>query len=158
MNKLVYKFLIVIGIILIYFSGIRVFRGIVHDIHMGIFLPEEYGIVSDDLIFYSQSSVSFTFESVGEEIPITWQYKIPFGIFFLFSLIALSSFSSSKQHYFALILIHLFCGFLSFVFMILGTNYLKELLFVPDFVSRYLIPICSLGYVVLIYKRNQLED
>ncbi len=158
MPNLLKKGLIILGFVLIYFIGIRQARSFIHDLHLGTILPDEYGVINEDVGFMAESSVSFTAFLLGGKTPHGWQYKIPFGSFFLFSMIGLIIIDSKRKHYYILTSIHLIGGVISFSFFVLGINTFTQFLVIPDIISRYLLPVCSLGVVALSYleKKNKL--
>ncbi len=158
MPNLFKKGLIILGFTLIYFLGIRQVRSFIHELHLGTILPEEYGVINEDIGFMAESSVSFTAFLLSEVKPHGWQYKIPFGSFFLFSAIGLIIIDSERKHYYILSLIHFIGGIVSFSFFVLGINVFTPVLIIPDIIARYLMPVCSLGVVALSYleKKNKL--
>ena len=150
----------IIALILFYFLGIRELRGVVHDLHLGTILPEDYGKVQEEINFTAQSSVSFSFYEEAEVIHKKWDYKIPFGMFFLFGCIGLITLGSRSNSYMYLIGIHFIGGILSFVGLLLALTLSIKFLIIPDILSNYLVPLCSLGLVALSYiqKREALKE
>ncbi len=155
------KLLLFIVIVAIYFLGVRKVRSAIHDVHLGSILPNTYGLVEEDsnIAFFAQSSVGFTFYEQSEESSYNWQYKIPFGSFFLFSVLGLVLVGAGKNEYLILAGIHVISGLISFFFLAIGINFYHNFLLVPDLLSRYLVPLCSLGLVGLAYlkKTGKLE-
>lgn len=151
------KLLLFIVIVLIYFLGIRNLRAVVHDLHFGSVLPDTYGLVgeSTNLTFYSQSTVSYTFVYQPDETEYIWIYKIPFDSFFLFAMLGLVFLNAKKDDYLILTGIHFTSGLISLLFLVLGIHFQHYLLLVPDLLSRYLVPLCSLGMVGLAYLKNK---
>lgn len=149
------KLLLIIGFVLLYFLGVREVRGIIHDAHYGIILPSQQGLITNEVGFESQSSVSFTFYELNTESGHGWQYKIPYGSFFLFAIIGLISIGASMKDYWILILIHLFAGIISFSFVLMGIHFWVKLLMISDLLTRYLLPISSMGFVALIYLQQR---
>lgn len=141
--------------ILIYFYGVREIRGLVHNLHLGTILPEEYGEFQEGLKFYAPSSVSFAFFEDVEVVHKQWSYKIPFGMFFLFGCLGLIALGSVYQSYVYLIGIHLAGGMISFIGLILALNLSIKFLILPDLISSYLVPLCSLGLVALSYIQRK---
>ena len=145
---------------LIYFLGIRELRGVVHDLHLGTILPAEYGELQEGFWFYAPSSVSFAFYEESEVIHKQWTYKIPFGMFFLFGCLGLIALGSRNNSYMYLVGIHFIGGMLSFIGLLLALTLSFKFLIIPDLLSRYLVPLCSLGLVALSYiqKREALKE
>lgn len=154
------KVFIVVLVALVYFVGVRGIRSAIHNYHMGSILPDEYGEINEDLIFYSQSSVSFTFEYNSNKEFTKKMYKIPFGMFFLFALVGLIFIGVVKQSYYYLAGIHFGGGFISFLALWYSIPNHPYFLVIPDMISRYLIPLLSLGLVALSYlqKKNSTDE
>lgn len=102
-----------------------------------------------------QAPVSITFILDGSHMRL---YKISFGMFFLFACIGLVLVDSKKKDYLILFLIHMIGGLLSTIFMWVGINSSTSLLVIPDALSRYFIPLCSLGLVALVYIQNKNKN
>lgn len=64
---------------------------------MGTILPAEYGEINENISFYAQSSVSFTLVDLKAENHKGWQFKIPFGSFYLFAVIGLLFYKVIKK-------------------------------------------------------------
>lgn len=160
MFKLVKKIALAITFVLVYFFGIREARGIIHDFHLGTVLPEEYGVFSQDFLFTSPTSVSFSFYRETDIVHKIWIYKIPFGLFFLIAVISLILLQSDKKFFSYLVFVQIFLGFLSFIGLFLAKYVSITLLSIPDLLSRYLIPLCSLGLVALAYmeQKNKISE
>ncbi|RNC86041.1 MAG: hypothetical protein ED557_04525 [Balneola sp.] len=149
------KLLLLTIVVIVYFFGIRNLRSLVHDFHLGSVLPTSSGLIDGDtsLSFYSQSSVSYTFY-YNSDSSYTWVYKIPYGAFFLFSLLGLILIDAKRVDYLILIGIHFTSGLISFLFLLVGINFYHYLLIVPDLLSRYLVPLFSLGLVGFAYLKK----
>lgn len=160
MYSLLRKALYIAVFVSIYFLGIREIRALIHDAHLGTVLPEQYGQISSELSFYPQSSVSFTFFKTGTEFKPEWQYKIPFGLFFLLAILGLISIGADNRMFVYLVSIHFAAGLLSFLMMVIAVNGLRSFIIIPDLISRYLIPLCSLGLVALTYleQKNKISE
>ncbi len=150
------KFLLIIIVVAIYFIGVRKLRAAIHDLHLGSILPTSYGVIDEDseVTFFAQSSVSYTFYYQSDEANYIWMYKIPFGSFFLFAVLGLILVNAKKNDYLILVGIHLISGLIALLFLILGLNLQKYFLIIPDLLSRYLVPLCSLGMVGYTYLKN----
>lgn len=146
------------AVIVIYFLGIREVRQEVHDFYMGTILPEEYGEINNQYSFYSQSSVSFTICSECSEYGKGWLFKVPFGSFWLFGAFALVLISAKRESYLILSAIHLSAGILTFLFVLIGKNGFDVLMIGTDFISRYLLPLFSLGYVALVIGQSKTKS
>ncbi len=155
MLNLLKKGLLVISFVLIYFLGVREVRKVVHNIHLGTVLPTQLGQINNQIDFESQSSVSFTFHKLGTEKSHGWQYKMPFGSFFLFGTIGLILLGASRKDFGILSAIHIVGGVVSFIFVLIGVHGWVNFLIIPDILSRYLIPVSSLGFVALTYVQKK---
>tara|TARA_R110000868_G_scaffold383578_10_gene650735 strand:- start:7977 stop:8465 length:489 start_codon:yes stop_codon:yes gene_type:complete len=158
MSSLLKKGLFIIGFVLIYFVGIREVRKVIHEGHFGTVFPEQLGSINDELRLEAQSSVSFTLLEVKENNGHGWQYKMPFGSFFLFAILGLILLGANRKDYTILSLIHIIGGIISFLFVLLGINIGVKFLIIPDLLSRYLIPVSSLGFVALTYLQKNSRD
>ncbi|HCD53570.1 MAG TPA: hypothetical protein DEQ34_14065 [Balneolaceae bacterium] len=148
------KSLLLIVLIGVYFLGLREIRKIGHNALMGSLLPDNYGEITDGLFFFSQSSVSFTLAE-SMEADHGWQYKMPFGSFFLFSILGLVFVGGKSSDYGVLALIHVTGFVLSTLFVWIGLRAGNGFFVVPDMLSRYLVPLASLGLVALVYLRQK---
>lgn len=155
MLLLLKKVLLIAVFILIYFLGIREIRVMIHDFHLGTILPAEYGQLEGDLYFISKSPVSFTFYEEAKVIHKKWKYKIPFGLFFLLGFIGLILIDVDKILYLYLIGIHAMGVVISFLFLNFATRWCSHFLIVPDLLTRYLIPLFSLGLAALTYIQQK---
>lgn len=135
--------------IVLYFGPFRGVRAWVHDGLMGTLLPAEHGPITNTIQFDSNASVSFNFFYSHSKDPDGWQFKIPFGAFFLFSIIGLVAISAGKNSYLLLVLLHFLGGVMSLCCVWLGIHVQPYFLVVPDFLGRYLLPLGSLGLVAI---------
>lgn len=103
----------------------------------------------------AQVSITFTLEKINTRV-----YKISFDMFFLFSCIGLVLVEGNRRDYLVLVSIHFIGGILSTAFMWISINSNPGLLIIPDALSGYFIPLCSLGLVALVYiqKKNELRN
>lgn len=151
------RVLLICIVILFYFSVFRSVRSWGHDQLMGTLLPDEYGVIVDNLAFYSQSSVSFTiYDTIKNNHG--WQYKMPFGSFFLFSIIGLIAIKSGKEAFFQLIGLHVIGFLIATITLFIGLKSAAQAFIVTDFISRYLIPVGSLGLVAISLMKKKNED
>lgn len=125
---------------------------------MGTILPVEYGLINENISFYAQSSVSFTFCDSCKEYGKGWQFKIPFGSFFLFGVIGLLIMGVDKIPFLYLSGFHFLSGLLSTILVMLAINYSMSLFIIVDFISRYLLPLGSFGYVAFLYGKLKMND
>lgn len=99
-------------------------------------------------------------EYKNDEFQKIWHYKFPFGFFFLLGMIGLIIIGSNKNFYLILIVIHLFTAIIAslvFSFFIFQSVWW---LTVCDMLSRYFIPLSSIGIIPLslLDKRNLLHE
>ncbi|MBO6523651.1 MAG: hypothetical protein JJ971_07505 [Balneolaceae bacterium] len=146
---------LIITLVFIYFFGIREIRGVILDTHLGTILPQDYGEIQNGLFFTELSSVSFSFYNKTRVIHKFWVYKIPFGLFFLLACIGLIILYANSKFYYYLIGIQIIGGAISFLFLLLTISISDHFIVVPDLISRYLTPLCSLGLVALTYIQQK---
>lgn len=125
---------------------------------MGTILPAEYGEINENISFYAQSSVSFTLVDLKAENHKGWQFKIPFGSFYLFAVIGLLFLQSDKKTYALLSGFHLLMGVTTVILVVIGIKFSTALLIVVDFISRYLLPLGSFGYVAFLYGKLKMNN
>lgn len=99
-------------------------------------------------------------ESKTDTIEKIWHYKFPFGFFFLLGMIGLILIGSDKNFYLILITIHVLAAVIAtlvFSFLIYQSIWW---LAVCDMISRYFIPLSSIGIIPLslLDKRNLLHE
>lgn len=99
-------------------------------------------------------------EYQSDDFEKIWHYKFPFGFFFLLGMIGLILIGSNKNFYLVLIVIHLFTAIIAslvFSFFIFQSAWW---LTVCDMLSRYFIPLSSIGIIPLslLDKRNLLHE
>jgi|AntRauTorcE11897_2_1112592.scaffolds.fasta_scaffold00349_4 hypothetical protein len=87
-------------------------------------------------------------------------YKFPFGFFFLLGIIGLILIGSEKNFYILLIGIHAFTAIIASLTFSLLAGQSVWLLIVCDMLSRYFIPLSSIGIIPLslLAKRNLLHE
>ena len=155
MPGLLKKSLVCMVMVIAYFLGVREIRYVVRDIHVGTVLPAEFGEISENLFFYQQSNAALKFANRSSRGIHARVYKIPFGVFFLLGMFGLVFIDAPGKSYAFLISIHFLSGILSFFFMLIGVYLLVPCLIIPDLISRYLTPLCSLGLVVLTFVQQR---
>lgn len=160
MPKLFKKLFLCVIVVAVYFGGVRKLRNVIHDAHIGTILPKENGEINSNLSFYTEGAVSFSFTLSSDSNFTSKKYKIPFGLFFLLPLIGLVILGTLRQDFFVLISIHLLGGIISFLALIYAIPEHPYVLIIPDMLSRYLIPLLSLGLVALSYlqKKNSTDE
>lgn len=84
-----------------------------------------------------------------------WIHKLPFGFFFLLSISALIFVSRSWKPIYAIIILHFVILIISWLFLYLAAFYKPQFLAVCDLLTRYLLPIVSLGIIPLVYLQNK---
>ncbi|MFD2532777.1 hypothetical protein [Gracilimonas halophila] len=95
-----------------------------------------------------------------EDFQKIWHYKFPFGFFFLLGMIGLILIGSNKNFYLILTAIHLIVAIIAgFIFYYLIDQSVWWLA-VCDMLSRYFIPLASIGIIPLSFleKRNLLHE
>ena len=143
--------LVFIGLaIMIYFFALKPLRIIAFD---NIYLPVIEQRYSEN---YQKSS------SVGVDILFSDEnlvhLKIPFGRFFLLSLIVLIGLKSDKKFFGLLLLLHAAGAFVLFLSLLVPYRIEKLSLIVIDLTSMYLIPVFSFFIIPLSIINCQLED
>lgn len=84
-----------------------------------------------------------------------WHYKITFGSFFFLAMIALISLNSETKLFVILAGMHVTVIIISSLIFHIGTQWSFALLAVPDLLSRYIIPLVSLGLIPIAYIQNR---
>lgn len=84
-----------------------------------------------------------------------WSHKLPFGFFFLISISALIFVSRSWKPIYAIVGLHFMILLISWIFLYLGAFYKPQFLAVCDLLTRYLLPIVSLGIIPVVYLQNK---
>lgn len=159
MYNLAKKALIIIVFSLIYFLGIREARAFLHGLHLGTILPDEYGVFDEGISFDNKSSVSFSFYTNfdSDEVSRVWSYKIPFGLFFLLAVLGLILLDSETKYYYYISVIQLIALIFSIIGLLLAKSLSAKFLVIPDIISLYLLPLCSLGLVALVFIAKKEE-
>lgn len=152
MSNLFKKLGLIIIITGIYFIGIREIRSSLNEIHYDIITAQND--VSKDYSVKKKTTI-LKFDIGSTKTVENWVFKLPFGMFFLFGCIGLVLVDSKRKDFLILVSIHLIGGIISTAFMWIGINSSSSLLIIPDALSRYFIPLCSLGLVALVYIQNK---
>lgn len=149
MNNLFKKLVLIFAIVGVYFLAVREARKSLVSIQIEKVL-EFQGRSSITKIEQAPVSITFALDTFSTRL-----YKISFGMFFLFGCIGLVLVESKRTDFLILVSIHLIGGIISTAFMWIGINSSSNLLIIPDALSRYFIPLCSLGLVALVYIQNK---
>ena len=156
MQKLFKKVLLIVFFIFVYFLGIRSVRESIVAIQRDSIIE----LVSEKQeLTVELQSVSFKFDFHRDGFDKELTSKLSFGMFFLFAVIGFIVIDTPSRMYYILLGIHLIGAVLvtSFTWISLKSNPL--LLTIPDFLSRYLIPLSSFGLVALSYlQKKKLVD
>jgi hypothetical protein len=99
-------------------------------------------------------------EYQSDDFQKVWHYKFPFGFFFLLGMVGLILIGSNKNFYLILTAIHLIVAIIAgFIFYYLIDQSVWWLA-VCDMLSRYFIPLASIGIIPLSFleKRNLLHE
>lgn len=154
MHKLFKKAILILAVILVYFLGIKeVRKKVISSQFSSISKVEDRNEFTN--IQLNGVSISFFEEDRKENLYRT--YKMPFGMFFLFSMILLVLIDGKRNDFLALVLIHFSIGILSYLFIRLSISMNSEWILIPDFLSRYLDPISSMGIVALSYIKQRRD-
>lgn len=153
MPKLLRKFLLILGFVLIYFFGVRNVRVTLIDFIQN---PVNNLIENNQNLDLIRNPTTIDFISnYSESTSNKYTFKFPFGMFFLFSIIGLIITDATTNKYLILIFIHFIGGLLSIIFLFFGVTNWGYFLIVPDIISRYLLPMFSLGLVALSLPRKK---
>lgn len=154
MPRLLRKILLILGFVLIYFFGVRNVRVALIDF---IQYPVNNLIENNQNLDLIRNPTTIDFiSSYSESINNKYTFKFPYGMFFLFSIIGLIIIGASTNKYSILICIHFTGGLLSIIFLFLGVSSWGYFLIIPDIISRYLLPLFSLGLVALSLPKKRI--
>lgn len=105
-----------------------------------------------------QRMIFLTYEKPG--YTKEWEYKFPFGYFFLIAITGLILIGADKKFYMILIGIHLGSVILTSIIFAVSMYFSTWLLIVCDLLSGYLVPLSSLGIVPLAFleKRQEADE
>ncbi|HBX67699.1 MAG: hypothetical protein CL670_05685 [Balneola sp.] len=151
---------VIFGFVLIYFLVLRPLRV---EINKFIYSPVvEVSIESSEQIFSGVESSSVS-NSVRWETNNTEKYlyiNVALGLQFFISIIGFVIIGADKSFYFYLFNVQLLGSLLALLCLYLGSVTVVQLLIVTDLLVRYLIPLCSLGLVLLalIHKKQALDE
>lgn len=139
---------------------------IMHDVRTAVFsfqtqeLTEKIEHVENTTISKLGTRLIY-FEYNSENFDKIWTYKLPFGFFFFLGIIGLILTGANKNYYFGLIGIHLLvsiAGALVFTYLVYKSVWM---LAVCDLLSRYIIPLSSIGIIplsLLEKRRNTIHE
>lgn len=108
---------------------------------------------------YSQSSVGFTIIYIDNDFRKEFAFKMPFGMFFLFSGVSLIFINAGLKDIGILFLLQLSFWLVAFICMIFGSKGSLFFLEIMDMIMSYLLPLCSLGFpaYLIIQKKSNAE-
>lgn len=160
MPKVLLKTLLFVLILVIYFMGIRPIRSYVVKKQLDGLMTEKE--LPEHVILESNTPYNATMIYIiykHRDFQKDWNYKFPFGMFFLFALLGLVAIAGDKRFYMYLIFVHIAGVILSNIFLYVGLKYSPWLIAITDLLTRYLIPLCSMGMVPLAYlEKRKLSD
>lgn len=85
-------------------------------------------------------------------------YKIPFGFFFLIGIIGLILADAKKEEFLFLIAVHGGVTILATLILWYGVYVFSWTLFVLDLISRYLVPMTSIGLIPIAFLEKYKLD
>lgn len=157
MRKVGIRALIVLAVIVGYFTVLRPLRAVVNE---SILKPAIHHVADNNThleLTDDASSVSnlLLIDSGGQ-----FYFKVPFGLNFLLAVIGLVLISAKPSFYGYLLLIQIIGVIFAFLSFYLGGVVSLKLVILSDLMVRYLIPLCSLGVVPVayIFKAQKLHE
>ncbi|MEX0720219.1 MAG: hypothetical protein WD059_06095 [Balneolaceae bacterium] len=78
-----------------------------------------------------------------------WHYKVPFGSFFFVSIVGLLAVGADRKYFYSIIIVHTTVLLITSAIFLLDVSTYYWLLIICDLLSRYLIPLCSIGMIPL---------
>jgi|8_EtaG_2_1085327.scaffolds.fasta_scaffold15216_4 hypothetical protein len=145
------RILLIILFVGFYFIGLRPIRSNVADL-----IKSKIEVSGVDQ--FQQSSVGITTVYSDGDFSKKFVFKVPFGMFFLFSSVCLIWLQARWKDFGILILIQLGFWIIAFLSFIPGSNGNLFFLEIMDFLTRYLSPLASLGLPIYIMYRRKIED
>ena len=106
---------------------------------------------------YSQSSVSITIIYKDQDFSKEFPFKMPFGMFFLFSGISLIMINVSTKELAILCIIQISFWLLAFLAMLIGSKGSLFFLEIMDMILRYLLPLFSLGFPAYLIMKKKMK-
>ncbi|MDZ7807891.1 MAG: hypothetical protein U5K71_12365 [Gracilimonas sp.] len=100
--------------------------------------------------------IDFDYPKKIDSAEKVWTYKIPFGFFFLLGIIGMILVGSDRRYYIVLLTAHFVVLLLASLVFYLSINVNTWLLVINDLLTRYFIPVISIGAVAfaLLEKRE----
>lgn len=95
------------------------------------------------------------FEYEKDDFHKFWHYKVPFGSFFLIGMVGLIVLNARRHYYFILIGIHVLVLLICSIIFMMDIAQYYQLLIITDLLSRYLIPLCSIGIIPLAFLERK---
>lgn len=144
------RFLLIILFVGFYFIGLRPIRSSVADLIKS-------KIVVSGVDQFQQSSVGITTVYSEDGFSKKFVFKVPFGMFFLFSSVCLIWLKARWKDFGILIIIQVGFWVIAFLSFIPGSNGNLFFLEIMDFLTRYLSPLVSLGLpIYIMYRRKNV--
>lgn len=106
----------------------------------------------------SSSSTGLNLDFSEDGFSKRFNFKSPFGMFFLFSGITLIVLGSNRKRLTTLIGIHISLWTVALLCLFIGGKGISFFLQIMDFFVRYLIPLCTLGYPLYLIIEKKMED
>lgn len=153
-NSLTFKALIIILVVVAYILLLRPVRNTLFDVQFNSILTEEIRAEENIEILILEER-AFIAAWPDSRPDVQWQYKIPFGIYFLVSLIALVILNGSRKLYLLLTGIHAAALIVAALLLWAAARWSPGFLTGTDLITRYLIPFCSLALIPLAYIQKQ---
>lgn len=115
--------------------------------------------VNSHLLISNLDTRLVLFEYTKDDFHKFWNYKVPFGSFFFIGMIGLILLGAGKKYFLYLIGIHAFVLLTGTLIFRIDMMQHFRLLIITDLLSRYLIPLCSLGMIplALIETKNSIQ-
>jgi len=106
----------------------------------------------------SSSSTGLYLDFTKEGFSKRFNFKSPFGMFFLFSGITLILLGTNWKQISVLMAIHLSLWCIALLCFFIGGKGTALYLQIMDFFVRYLIPLCTLGYPLYLIIEKKMEE
>jgi len=145
------KIILVIIFVVFYFFLLRPVRsGVIEIINSNIEL------VVGNVTSSSSTGIKINYEK--EDFSKKFSFKSPFGMFFLLSTVCLIFMGSDWKKLGLLSILHLCLWILAFGCFLIGSKGSVFFLQTMDFLIRYLIPLCTLGYPLYLIIESKMES
>lgn len=146
------KGVLITSVIAIYVLLIRPVR-----VKLIVLIEEFFEIGKSFYIEIYSTSINMFYDYSGEALDFS--FKMPFGLFFVITAIGLVIFEAKKKEVYIFLLVHFSIWSLAFMFFLGGIKESMISLIIMDFLVRYLLPICTLGFIpfILMERRGKIE-